>query len=141
METRYENAGDVSVKISPNETLSVETLTLDEEFDVEVLYGSGFVAPSGYSIKRASYGGSINLYGNKNYLNEYLFRTENGVRVPRVLEAISVTHLPRNPEADEADQIIDTDTYKKVIVTNKGYEMNDGEVTTTSYEFVALRAE
>lgn len=141
MDTRYENTGDITVKVSPNETLTVENLTMDEQFDVERVYGSGFVAPSGYSIKRVEYGGSMTLNGNQNHLNDYLFHTENGVRVPKVLDAVTVHHLPENPEAPEDEQVRETTAYKKVIVTNKGYEANDGEITQTSYEFVAMRVD
>lgn len=132
MAERKETAGDIEVKVSPNETVTVESLTMNEEYDIELIYGSGMQFPSGYAIKQASFQGSMTIQGNKKDLKDHFFDSVTGM--PKVCDSVTVNHLET-----EDDSARDSTSYNEVLVTNKGYEVNDGEVTETTYEFVAMQ--
>lgn len=127
MATRKESAADIRVSIDDDTDVVVSRLQLTKDIDVEQLGGSGKMIPDHYSINQITYQGTMELNGNKLDLQEQFF-DENGI--PIVADGITVTH--QNGEST---------AYTEVIVTSEGWEMNEGESTTTTYEFIAMGRE
>ena len=133
MSERIESTSDIEIKVAPNETVVVESFTVTDEFDIEMIYGSGQLVPHGYAIKQVQYTGSMEVQGHKSDLESKMFHTQDGVVVPKVLDALTINHL----EDEQGNR--EVDSYEDILITSKGYEASSGEVVTTSYEFVAMR--
>jgi hypothetical protein len=123
MANRKESAADIKVTVG-SEEVTVETISLTKNVDIETIYGSGATFPDSYAINQVSYEGDMTCKGNKKDLESKFFDT-NGI--PVVLDSISITHL----EGDSTD-------YNDILVTSDGYEMNSGEAVETTYSFVAM---
>jgi hypothetical protein len=124
MANRKESAADIKVTVGEEEVV-VETLSVTKNVDVETIYGSGQTLPDGFSINQVSYEGDISCKGNKHDLEDKFF-DENGI--PKVLDAITITHLDGSSTA-----------FQQIILITEGYEMSSGETTETSFEFVAMK--
>jgi hypothetical protein len=124
MSTRKESTSDIVVNVGDEEVV-VESLSVTKNVDVEAIYGSGRVFPDGYAIHQVSYEGTMTCAGNRQDLNSKFFDV-NGI--PEVLDSISITHL--NGELTE---------FHDILVTSEGYEVNTGETTETTYQFIAMR--
>ena len=131
MASRKETAADIRVSIggdgNADTDIVVERLSLTKDIDVAEVYGSGRTLPDGYGINQVSYQGTMELVGNRLDLQQHFF-DDNGI--PKVVEAIVVSHL------DDT-----TTSYTEILVTSEGWEMNSGETTTTTYEFIAMGKE
>lgn len=126
MANRKESAADITVSVGENfPEVVVESLSATKNVDVETVYGSGRTLPDGFAINQVSYEGSMSCKGNRQDLDRAFF-DDNGI--PKVLGAITITHLDGTETA-----------FYDIIVTSEGYEMNSGETTETSYEFLAMR--
>lgn len=123
MANRKESASDIVVSVDDETDITVERLTLTKEIDIEQIYGSNNTLPDGYAINQISYQGTMELQGNRLDLQE-LFFDSNGIPVE---VEITITHF------DDT-----TTTYSEVLATSEGWEMSDGESTTTTYEFMAM---
>lgn len=123
MADRKESAADIVVSVGSENDIVCERLTLTKEIDIETIYGSNRVLPDGYAINQVSYQGTMELQGNRLDLEEQLF---DGNGIPKEV-SITVTHF------DDTST-----TFSEVLVTNEGWEMNSGESTTTTFEFVAM---
>lgn len=136
MAERKESADDIEITVGDGSIVTVETLSLNEEWDVETIYGSGYQYPSGYSIKNAKYNGSLTVKGEATKHRGDFFTGEAPAYdgPPKVMDAILVHHMK-----DEESGVRKSTSFQDVIVTTSGYEMNDGEITETSYEFIAMR--
>lgn len=125
MASDEENAADITITIDGT-VIVVEQLQVNEDIDIQKRYGSGYNFPSGRSMGHIDVTGSFTIVGvESNDLNS-LFFNSNGK--PREFDAITITH-----QNDSVTQISDC------IVQNRGYEINDGEMTETSYEYDAMR--
>jgi hypothetical protein len=124
MASRKESAADIKVNIGEEEVV-VETLSVTKNVDVETIYGSGQTLPDGYAINQVSYEGEVTCKGERFDLEGKFFDV-NGI--PKVLDAITITHLDGSSSA-----------LQEVIITSEGYEMNSGETTETSFEFLAMK--
>lgn len=126
MADRKESAADITISIDSETDIVVESFSVTKDIDIETIYGSGRTLPAGYSINQISYEGSMELQGNRLDLEETLFDS-NGI--PKEA-TINVTHFD------------DTLTsFTQVLATSEGYEMSQGESTTTTYEFIAMGKE
>lgn len=123
MADRKETAADITVTIGSGEEVVVERLTMTKQIDVETVYGSGRTLPDGYGINQISYQGQMELQGNRLDLEDTLF-DDNGIPVEAT---ITVTHFNGEETA-----------FTEVIATSDGWEMSSGEITTTTFEFVAM---
>lgn len=123
MAERKEAAADITVSVNSDTDIVVETLSLTKEIDIETIYGSGRTMPDGYSINEVSYQGSMELMGNRLELEEQLF-DDNGIPEEAT---ITVSHFDGG-----------STVYTEVLTTSEGYEMDAGETTTTSFEFIAM---
>lgn len=126
MAERKESAADIAVSVGGETNLVVEQLSLTKEIDIETVYGSGQTLPDGYGINQISYQGSIEFQGNKQELEDALFN-DDGIPVEFT---VTVTH--HNGEATD---------FKQCLITSEGWEMNAGEITTTSFELIAMKKE
>jgi len=130
MADRRESASDITVSIdSPAGKIKdfvVERLSATKNIDIQAIYGSGQMLPDGYSINQISYEGTIELQGNKYATDEHMF-DNNGI--PHEF-TITITHMNGN-----------STVFTECLATSDGYEMNSGETTTTTYEFVAMGKE
>lgn len=124
MATRKESAADIRVSVSDETDVVVSRLQLTKDIDVEQLGGSGKMIPDHYSINQITYQGTMELNGNKLDLQDHFF-DDNGI--PIVADSIVVTH------ADGGKTM-----FTEIIVTSEGWEMNEGESTTTTFEFIAM---
>lgn len=123
MADRKESAADIIVSVGDDNDVVVERLTATKEIDIETIYGSGRTLPDSYSINQISYQGTMELVGDKLDLERELF-DENGI--PKEA-TITITHMDGQ-----------TTRFSEVLVTSDGYEMNSGESTTTTFEFIAM---
>lgn len=126
MADRKESAADITVSVGDEDDVVVERLTATKEIDIETIYGSGRTLPDAYAVNQISYQGTMELAGNKLDLEEYLF-DDNGIPVEAT---ITITHMNGESTA-----------FTEVLCTSDGWEMNSGESTTTTYEFVAMGRE
>lgn len=124
MVERTENTADIVANVGSEEVV-VETLSFTKDIDVEAIYGSGQTIPNGYTIGQVSYEGEMECQGNKQDINGHFF---DGNGIPTVLDSITVTHLNGTETA-----------FYEVLCTSEGYEVSDGETTSTTYEFMAMR--
>lgn len=124
MANRKESAADIRVSVDDDTDVVVSRLQLTKDIDVEQLGGSGKMIPDHYSINQITYQGTMELNGNKLDLQDKFF-DDNGI--PIVADAITVTHMDGT-----------STSYQEIIVTSEGWEMNEGESTTTTYEFIAM---
>jgi hypothetical protein len=124
MANRKESASDVVV-VAGDEEVVVESLTLGKDIDMEAIHGSGRPLPDGVAIHKVSYQGEMSCYGNRRDLDS-IFYDAHGI--PEELDSIAVTHLNG-----------DVTGVQEVYVNTDGYEVNDGETTTTRYGFIAMR--
>lgn len=123
MATRKESAADIVITIGEDERV-LETLNVTKNIDIESVYGSGKTLPDGYHINEISYEGDFTCTGNQTDLDDVFFDA-NGV--PKILDAITISHYDGT-----------TTNYYDILVTSGGYEMSAGDVTETSYEFIAM---
>lgn len=123
MADRKESAADITVSVGDESEVVVERLTVTKNIDIEEIRGSGRVLPDGYAITAVSYQGTMELAGNRRDLEAELF-DENGIPEE---STINITHF----NGDHA-------AYTEVLATSEGYEVNDGQSTTTTYEFIAM---
>lgn len=126
MADRKESAADITISIDSETDIVVESFSVTKDIDIETIYGSGRVLPAGYSINQISYEGSMELQGNRLDLEETLF---DGNGIPEEA-TINVTHFDDTPTS-----------FTQVLATSEGYEMSQGESTTTTYEFIAMGKE
>lgn len=126
MADRKESAADISVSVGEENDIVVERLSLTKEIDIETIYGSGRVLPDGYAINQVSYQGTMELQGDKLDLEEQLF---DGNGIPEEA-TINVTHFDGG-----------LTSFTQVLATSEGWEMNSGESTTTTFEFIAMGKE
>lgn len=126
MADRKESAADITISLDSETDIVVESLSVTKDIDIETIHGSGRVFPAGYSINQITYEGSMELQGNRLDLEQQLF-DGNGIPVEAT---INITHF------DET-----LTSFTQVLATSEGYEMNQGESTTTTYEFVAMGKE
>lgn len=135
MAERKEAAADITVQVSTGsgdsegddgsvETLDVTQLSVTKDIEIDEIYGAGNTMPAGYAITQISYSGDFTVPGDKLDLDDTFFDS-NGV--PTTGVTITITHRDGG-----------STTYEDVLVTSEGYEVSDGEVTETSYEFVAM---
>ncbi|WP_330630661.1 hypothetical protein [Halocatena halophila] len=124
MVERKENTADIVVNVG-SEEVTVANMTYTKDIDVSAIYGSGQTIPNGYTIGHISYEGEIECEGNKHDINGHFF---DGNGVPQVLDSITVTHLDGSETA-----------FYEVLCTSEGYEVSDGDTTTTTYEYIAMR--
>jgi len=129
MADRKESAADIYVSLGSDgsdEEIVVDRLSVTKNIDISEIHGSGRLLPDGYSINQITYQGTMELMGNKLDLDDLLF---DGNGVPKEA-VINITHFD------------DTLTsFTEVLATSEGWEMNAGETTTTSYEFIAMGKE
>lgn len=123
MADRKESAADIHISIGDETDVVVERMTLNKNIDIEQIYGSGRTYPHGYAINQIDYQGTMELQGDRLELETQLF-DGNGIPVE---STITVTHF------DGGSTI-----YTEVLATSEGYEMNQGESTTTTFEFIAM---
>lgn len=128
MADRKESAADIYVALGTagdNNTaeIVVERLSVTKNIDISEIYGSGRTLPDGYSIDQISYQGTMELMGNKLDLDQKMFDSD-GVPVEAI---INITHFD--------DSLT---SFTGVLATSEGWEMNAGETTTTTYEFIAM---
>lgn len=126
MAERKESAADITVSVANRDDVVVEQMTLTKEIDIETIYGSGRTMPDGYAVNQVSYQGTMELVGNKLDLEQQLF-DENGIPQEAT---INITH--HNDELT---------SFTQVLATSEGWEMNSGESTTTTFEFIAMGKE
>lgn len=126
MAERKESAADIALSVGEDNDVVVEQFSATKEIDIETIYGSGRTLPHGYSVNEVSYQGSMELQGNRLDLEEQLF-DDNGIPVEAV---INITHF--NEELT---------SFTQVLATSEGWEMNSGESTTTTFEFIAMGKE
>lgn len=122
MTDEVESAAQVIVGVQGRE-VTVSELDTTKEIDVEKVYGSNSLLPSGYSIKSIDHSGAMVCKGNKKEL-EAVFFDPRGKPIPGV---ITVIHMDGSR----------TDWYE-VIVVSEGYQLREGEVTQTSFDWVAM---
>jgi len=123
MANRKESAADITVSVGEDTEVVVETLSLTKEIDIEEIYGSGKAFPDGYAINQVSFKGSMELMGNRLDLEETLF-DDAGIPVEF---NITVTHFDGS-----------STKFKQCLTISDGWEMNQGESTTTSFELIAM---
>jgi hypothetical protein len=123
MADRKESAADVKISVDEETDVTVERLSYTKEIEISTIYGSGRTLPDGYSVDQISYQGTMELQGNKLDLEQQLF---DGNGIPEEA-TITVTHF--NGQASSLDQ---------VLATSEGWELNAGETTTTTFEFIAM---
>lgn len=125
MTNQEENAADIAIT-AQDITIVVEQLTVNEEIDIQKRYGSGFNHPSGRSMGHIDVTGSFSIIGvESSDLNAVFFGSDGK---PQEFDAITITH--KNGKSTEI---------RDCIVENRGFEVNDGEMTETSYDFDAMR--
>lgn len=122
MTDEVESAAQVVITVE-GEEVTVAELDTTKEVNVEELGGSGHLLPSGYSITEIRYRGSMVCNGNRTDLEDVFFDNQ-GKPVPGT---ITVTHMDGTPEQ-----------WNEVLVISEGYQMREGEVSQTSYEWVAM---
>ncbi len=123
MVERKETAADIVVNVG-EEQIAVEQLSFSKEIEIDQIYGTSNVIPSGYGITQMSYSGNMSIKGNTKELNDKFFDS-NGV--PRLLDSISVTHLDGG-----------STSFDSVLLINEGYEVNSGETVESSYDWIAM---
>lgn len=123
MPDRKESAADITVSVGDDSEVVVERLSYTKEIEISTIYGSGRKLPDGYSIDQISYQGTMELQGDKLDLDEVLF-DENGIPVE---VEITITHQDGGAT-----------TLEPVLATSEGWEMNAGETTTTTFEYMAM---
>lgn len=123
MVDRKESAADIVVNVG-SEQVAVEQVSFSKEIEIDEIYGAGNILPSGFAVNQVSYSGNMSVKGNKKDLESKFFDSSG---VPKPLEAIVVTHL------DGGSTSFDT-----VLCTSEGYEVNSGETTETSYDWIAM---
>lgn len=123
MADRKESAADITISVGDKNDVVVERLTATKNIDIEQIYGSGRVYPDGYSINQIDYQGTMELQGDKLDLERQLF-DGNGIPVEGT---ITITHFDGGRTS-----------FTEVLATSEGYEMNSGESTTTTFEFIAM---
>lgn len=125
MVDRKESAADIVINVDEAE-LTVESLSVSKDIDIETIYGSGKTLPDGYAINQISYEGDFTLKGNKTDLEGRFFDPSTGI--PKIVDAIVITHLDGS-----------STSYQELLCRNSGYEVNSGETTETTFEFVAMK--
>lgn len=125
MADRKESAADIVINVDEAE-LTVESLSVSKDIDIETIYGSGKTLPDGYAINQISYEGDFTLKGNKTDLEGRFFDPSTGI--PKIVDAIVITHLDGS-----------STSYQELLCRNSGYEVNSGETTETTFEFVAMK--
>lgn len=123
MTERKETAADIYVQVG-EERLAVTQLSVTKDISIDEIYGAGNMMPSGFGVQNISYSGDMAIPGNRKDLEDKFF-DDNGVPVTGV--SVTITH--RNGEST---------VYNDILVTSEGWEMNDGETTETSFEFIAM---
>lgn len=122
MTERKESAADISIDVGGNQ-MDVTQMSVSKDIEAEEIYGAGNTMPSGYAIHNVSYSGDITVVGSNQYADNELF-DEDGIP-----EEFTVTITHRDG---------DSTVFNSCIITSAGYEINDGETTETSYEFIAM---
>ena len=126
MATRKESAADIVVSVG-DEEVTVESLSVTKNVEIDTIYGSGKTLPDGYSINEVSYEGDMTCKGNRHDLESHFFDS-NGI--PKVLDSITITHRDGGSTA-----------LQDILITSDGYEMDAGETVETSFEFIAMKKE
>lgn len=139
MATDY--TGKSPVEAAQNVTLSITTNDADYELSVfqvdtqkkitveEVRENNVF--PIGDATTKIEYSGSVTFKGRRHVIDTYLFDDEG---LPRRNVELTLAHDPLDdPDADPF-----VETWHDVRVVSSGYEMQSGEVTQTSYDWIAL---
>ncbi|MFC6953782.1 hypothetical protein [Halorubellus litoreus] len=131
-----EAAKDVTLAISTVDgdyELSVANVDTTKEITVEQVRENN-VFPIGDAVTEISYSGSMTFKGRRHVIDSYLF-DENGL--PRRNVALTLTHDDLNPnDPNNPDPF--TETWHDLRVVSTGYEMQTGEVTEVSYDWIAL---
>lgn len=125
-----ENASDIEIILSnaanddKNVTIAVDSLSLNEDIDFTKRYGSGNNKPTGRSTGHFDAGGSFTVMGLEKSVLNYLLFDENGH--PKKF-TISITHPSGLSTGVTGCK-----------VESRGYEISDGEMSETSYDFDAF---
>lgn len=123
MPVTEEHASDISIEVG-SVSIAVDSLSLNEDWDFTKRYGSGRNDPKGRSMGHKDAGGSFTVVGlGKKELNSVLF-DQNGDPVEFT---ITITHNDGS-----------STTVNKCVVESRGYEVNDGDMTETSYDYDAM---
>lgn len=119
MANRKESCSDITLSVGDVE-VTIESVNVDDEFDGEEVFGNN-VEPDGYVIHEHTVGGSFEVHGKKEEVNEILF-DDDGLPVPAT---ITIEHYGD----------VEPTRLTDVITTSKGYEASQGDFTTTTYDF------
>lgn len=122
MTEEVESAAQVVFTVNGTEVTVVE-LDTNKEINVEELGGSNHLLPAGYSITSIRYRGSMTCNGSKHDLESEFFDAQ-GKPIPGTL---TVTHMDGTPE-----------NWNEVLLISQGYQMREGEVSQTAFEWVAM---
>lgn len=124
-EKQTESAAQVTLNINGTEyrVMSVDTTV---SVDVEMIYGNN-LKPDGWAVNQIEYSGSLSFNGDvKEEITPALHEADDE-GVPSEGHSITITHGDGS-----------STTYEDVFMSEGSYSMSEGEVTETSYDWVAM---
>lgn len=105
--------------------LRVKSIDTSVDVDVEMIFGNN-LKPDGWAVKRAEFSGSLTFNGDVAGTVTPMLTEGDGV-TPTEGNSITVTHMRGR-----------ADVFTDVMMGNQSYNMSEGEVTETTYEWVAM---
>lgn len=121
-EKQTEAAAQIVLTINGTD-LRVRNVDTTTDVNIEMIYGNN-LKPDGWAVTEIAYDGSLEFHGD-------VAGTVNGLLsnddVPEEGNSLTITHMDGSSE-----------TYTDVMMSQHEYSMSEGEVTETTYEWVAM---
>jgi hypothetical protein len=119
-----EAAAQVVFHIGGNK-MRVKEIDTSVDVDIQMIFGNN-LKPDGWAVKKAEFSGSLAFHGDVAGTVTPMLTRGDGV-TPVEGNALTITHMRGR-----------ADTFTDVMMGNQGYNMSEGEVTETTYEWVSM---
>lgn len=123
-EKQVEAAAQVVFHVNGSK-LRVKEIDTSVDVSIEMIYGNN-LKPDGWAVTEAAYSGSLAFHGDVAGTVTPMLTQGDGV-TPTEGNSLTITHMRGR-----------ADVFTDVMMGNAGYNMSEGEVTETTYEWVAM---
>lgn len=121
-EKQTEAAAQIKLNINGTD-LRVKSVDTSVEVDIQMIYGNN-LKPDGWAVKEIAFSGSLGFHGD---VAEQVNALLSNDYEPEEGNSLTITHMDGSSE-----------TYSDVMLSTHEYSMSEGEVTETTYDWVAM---
>lgn len=124
-EKQTESAAQITLNVNGTE-YRCKSVDTSIDVDIEMIYGNN-LKPDGWAVNQIEYSGSLGFHGDVKEEITPKLHGANDEGVPSEGHSITITH------ADGSST-----TFEDVFMSSGSYSMSEGDVTETTYDWVAM---